>query len=114
MLGLMSLKKDYFYLAKWTSISDSSEYGFFRCKILVDGGVKRGISVNNIGGFEGDMILATKSALKFEVDDYVEFRGEKFNIVIVDSDLKTKGERALFRFKSNGDIETTLTLRLIV
>lgn len=114
MLGLMALKKDYFYIAKWISISDVNEYGNFRCKVVKDGENRRSISINNIGGFEGDMILATKSGLNFEIDDFVEFRGDKYNIIRVDSNIKVDGERAFTRFKTNGNIETTLILRLII
>lgn len=114
MLGIRAIKKDYFYTAKWNSISDPNEYGYFKCKFVNDGNLTRNSEINNMGGFSGTTRIATKNAINFNIDDRVEMFNETYNIIDIDGNKKLDGERAFSKFKANGNIETVLTLRRIM
>ena len=111
MLGLISPKKEYFYVAKWTSNDDRSKHSYFRFKIITDDNTYE-TDLNNMSGTRGDAVWETKSGIDFQPEDIVMFRGQKFHIKTIDGNRKAEPEKeqAYAYFNKNGN----LTVRLIV
>lgn len=112
MLGLIAPKKEYYYVAKWVSNADRSQYAYFRFKIITDDNLQ-GSDLDNIGGDVGNGVWETKSGINFEPDDIVFFRGQKFNITNIDGSRKAEPEKeqAFAYFTTNGNIPITLNVR---
>lgn len=110
MLGLMANKKNAFYVAKWISIEDKNNHGFFRFEIEQDDNLRK-VDFNKMSGYEGDMIIKTKSLLPFMPEDIILFRGSKYNITKVDGNRKDIGEAAQAVFNTTGNVNIFLTLR---
>ena len=111
MIGFLSPKQDYYYIAKWISNDDRSKHAFFKFKIITDDNTYE-TDLNNISGKKGDAVWETKSGIEFEPEDIVIFRGQKFHIKTIDANRKAEpeNEQAFMYFKNNGN----LTVRLIV
>ena len=110
MLGSIAKREKYIHIGKWQSNENRLEIGYVRFKI-VQSDNSYNTDFNNIEGTEGTMIIETKSGLPFQIDDLFFFKGMKFNIVKIDSDMTKAGEQAYSRFKTTGNLITTLNLR---
>lgn len=113
MLGLISPKKEYYYIGKWVSMADLSKHSYFRFKISSDDNTEgtHDDDFDNMGGVYGTAVWVTKSTLPFMPDDIVYFRGSKFHITNVDGTRKIDGESAFAYFKTNGNVPITLYVR---
>lgn len=110
MIGLLARKNSYYYTAKWRSNEDRSETDYFRFKIRRSDDTYN-TDLNNMEGTEGLMEIETTSGLRFMIDDFVYFRGMRFNIVKLDSDMTKIDEQAFSKFNFNGGLITVLSLR---
>ena len=113
MLGLISPKKEYYYIGKWISMADHNKHAYFRFKISSDDNTEgtHDDDFDNMGGVYGTAVWVTKSAIPFMPDDIVYFRGSKFNITNVEATRKVEGEASFANFINNGNITTTLYVR---
>lgn len=110
MLGIIAKKDKYIHIGKWQSVEDKSNMAGFRFKIIKSDD-SFNTTFNKLEGTEGTMTIETKSGINFGIDDYIYFRGMKFNITKIDSDMTKFGEQAYSRFRTNGTLVTTLYLR---
>lgn len=112
MLGLISGKKGYYYTAKWISNDDRKKYGYFKFKIIKDDNTYE-TDLDNMSGTTGNAVWETKSMIDFQPEDIIWFRGQKFNVKLVDGNRKAdiEQEKAFAFFKSNGNLVTTLQVR---
>ena len=115
MLGVLAKKqKDnvkYIYSAKWVN-RDKTKSCIFRFSMVQDDNIRKNY-FNKLGGFSGEMVIETKSTIKFMPEDVVIFRGQRFTIQLVDGNRKEEGEQAMANFKENGNIPIYLTLRRV-
>lgn len=113
MLGIVSNKakdgKKYICIGKWVCGDNKAKYGGFRFAIIQDENVFEK-DFENLSGLEGAMIIETKSLIDFSPDDYIYFRGSKYQIVTVDGTRK-ESEQAYATFNTTGNMPITLTLR---
>lgn len=110
MLGIIAERDGYIHIGKWQSLKNKLVIENIRFKIIKSDD-SYNTTFNNMEGTEGVMIIETKNSKDYEVDDLFYFRGMKFNITKIDGDMTKAGEQAYSRFKSNGNLITTLTLR---
>lgn len=112
MLGLISPKKEYYYVGKWISNDDRNKYGYFRFKIVTDDNTYE-TDLNNMSGTRGDAVWETKSGIDFQPEDIVIFREQKFHIKTIDGNRKAEpnSEQAFMFFKKNGNLVTRLIVR---
>jgi len=111
MLGLISPKKEYYYIAKWVCNKNRSRYSFFRFKMISDDNNKKDV-VENMSGFSGVGIWETKSVIDFQPDDIIYFRGQKYYIKDVDGNKKAEQgkESAYLYFNNNGNLTVRLSI----
>ena len=112
MIGLVSVKKDYYYKAKWTSNDDREKYGYFSFKIVTDDNTYE-TDLDKMSGVTGTAIWETKSAIDFQPEDIIEFRGQRFHVKNVDGNRKAEpqNENAFYWFKNNGNLVVRLQVR---
>lgn len=110
MVGLISPKNSYYHTAKWRSNEDRDETDYFRFKIRVSDNTYK-TNYNNMQGTEGTFEIETKSGIVFKVNDFVYWRGMRFNITKIDSDMTKVDEQAFSKFNFNGGLITVLNLR---
>ena len=112
MLGIIAGKKDYYYKAKWVSNDDRSKYGFFTFKIITDDNTYEA-DLDNMSGTTGNAVWETKSAINFQPEDIIYFRGQKFHIKNIDGNRKAEPtqEQAFYFFRNNGNLVTRLQVR---
>ena len=113
MLGVVANKQSdnarFVYIAKWTN-ADRTKCSNFRFGIVTDDNSEK-TDFNKLSGISGTMKIKTKSTLPFAPEDVIMFRGQKYNIVIVDGNRVESGEQAMSRFNINGNVPIYLTLR---
>lgn len=111
MLGLISPKKEYYYIAKWINNKNRNQYSYFRFKMVSDDNTKKD-TVGNISSFSGIGIWETKSMIDFKPDDIIFFRGQKYFIKDVDGNKKAEHEKenAYLYFNNNGNLTIKLSV----
>lgn len=117
MLGVIANKQNraekgvkYIYVGKWVDVEDRRKHQYIRFAIENDDNTRK-TDFNKLSGFEGDMVIRTKSAVAFKPEDLFYFQGQKYTISVVDGNRKLDGELSQVRFRQNGNITTFLTLR---
>lgn len=113
MLGVVANKQSnnakFVYIAKWYNV-ERTKCANFRFGIVADDNTEE-TDFNKLSGLSGTMKIKTKSTIPFEPDDVIMFRGQKYNIVLVDGNRTESGEQAMSRFNINGNVPIYLTLR---
>ncbi len=109
MIGLIAPKKSYYHTAKWRSNEDRNETDNFKFKIRKNHDIYK-TDLGNMKGSEGTFEIETKSGIKFKVEDFVYWKGMRFNITKTDINMSEE-EQAYNKFNFNGNITTVLSLR---
>lgn len=113
MLGVVANKQSdnakFVYMGKWWN-ADRTRCCNFRFGIVADDNAEK-TDYNKLSGISGQMKIKTKSTLPFEPEDVIMFRGQKYNILLVDGNRVESGEQAMSRFNVNGNVPIYLTLR---
>lgn len=112
MIGLIAPRREYFYRAKWISNDDRKKYGYFNFKIVTDDNTYEA-DVDRMSGTTGNAVWETMSAIDFQPEDIVMFRGQKFHIKNIDGNRKAepKKENAFYYVKNNGSLVVRLQVR---
>lgn len=110
MLGLINKRSGNYHTAKWRSNDDRTETDYFNFKIRKSDDTYKTNS-GNMQGTEGTFEIETTSGISFKVDDFVYWRGMRFNITKIDTDMTKIDEQAFNKFNFNGGIITVLSLR---
>lgn len=110
MIGLISPKKEYFYTGKWRSNEDRNETDFFKFKISKSHDTYK-TDLGNMTGTEGNLTIETMSGIDFKVNDFMYWRGMRFNITKIEEDFKRDNEQAFSKFNFNGGLVKVLYLR---
>ena len=110
MLGLISPKKEYYYVAKWISNDDRNKTAYFRFKIVNDHNTDR--DMGNMSGTSGDAMWETLSNIDFQPEDICIFRNDRFTIKNIKNDKKAKAdsEKAYINFTKNNNLVKQLTM----
>ena len=110
MIGLIARKNSYYHKAKWRSNEDRNEVDYFRFKIRKSDDIYK-TNFGNMEGSEGTFEIETMSGILFKCEDFVYWRGMRFNITKIDSDMTKIDEQAFSKFNFNGGLITVLSLR---
>ena len=112
MIGLSSPRKDYFYKAKWISNDDRKKYAFFNFRIVSDDNTLEA-DLDRMSGTTGTAVWETMSAIDFQPEDIIIFRGQKFHVKVVDGNRKAdvRQENSFYYVRNNGGLVTRLQVR---
>src|SRR5574344_1739491 len=103
MIGLIARKNSYYHKAKWRSNEDRNETAYFNFKIRKSDDIYR-TNIGNMEGSEGTFEVETMSGISFKCEDFVYWRGMRFNITKIDSDMTKIDEQAFSKFNFNGGL----------
>lgn len=108
MIGLIAKKNKHYFIGKWRSNENRSESDNFKFRII-SGKNEYKTDSGNMRGTSGNFVIGTRNDLDFKVEDFVYWRGMRFNITEIDTEINS--ELAYSKFNYTGMVEKILKLR---